>query len=371
MKSIIKNTDYIIIIAIVILVVIGIFGIYSAGYSLENLKHEYIKQIIWFGVSIIALLIIWIVPYNISGIIGIPLFAITLILLVLVLFTNPINGSTSWFNLGPLSFQPSEIMKIAYILVLAKFIEYSLIKDKKAINKWYNLLIVGAIFLIPVALILKQPDFGTAMVFLSITIFMLFKAGLNYKYILIAFLAILIIIPTVYTFVLKDYQKSRIQVFLNPEKDPLGSGYNAIQSKMAIGSGMIFGTGFLKGTQTQFGYLPVKSSDFIFSVISEEFGILLSMLIIILYTIILLRIINISKNSKDKFGSLISIGVFGMIFFHFLENISMTMGLLPITGIPLPFVSYGGSSLLANFIAIGLVVSVGARRQNILFVDKF
>lgn len=369
MKSIIKNTDFIVIISILILVAIGLLGIYSAGYSTDNGKDEYLKQFIWFGASIVVFIAVWLVPYNISGIIGIPAYLISLVLLVLVLFTSPINGAKSWFDLGMFSFQPSEIMKIMYILVLAKFIEYILMKDKNGINKLGNLAIIGGLFIIPVFLILRQPDFGTAAVFTSITFFMLYKAGLSYKYILIVLLIILLIVPATYTLFLNDIQKERITVFLDPEKDPLGSGYNAVQSKMAIGSGMIFGTGFLKGTQTQFGYLPVKSSDFIFSVISEEFGLIISILIIVLYGILLIRIINISKTARDKFGSLISIGVFGMIFFHLVENIGMTMGLLPITGIPLPFVSYGGSSLLTNFIAIGLVISVSSRRQKTLFVD--
>ncbi len=369
MKAIIKNTDFIIVIIILILVAIGLLGIYSAGYNTENSKDEYIKQFIWFGASIIALGVIWLVPYNISGFIGIPAYIISIALLIAVLFTEPINGASSWFNLGMFSFQPSEIMKVAYILVLAKFIEYILMKEKNAINKWYNLLIVAVLFIIPALLILKQPDFGTAAVFASITFFVLYRAGLSYKYILIGILVVALVVPVIYNFVLTDVQKERILVFLDPEKDPLGSGYNAIQSKIAIGSGMIFGTGFLKGTQTQYGYLPVKSSDFIFSVISEEFGLVISILVVALYVALLIRIINISKTSRDKFGSLVSIGVFGMIFFHLLENIGMTMSLLPITGIPLPFVSYGGSSLLTNFIAIGLVISISSRRQKTLFVD--
>lgn len=369
MRSIIKNTDFILIIVVITLVVIGIFGIYSAGYSTEKSQDEYIKQTIWFIVSMVAFTATWLIPYNVSGAIGVPAYIASIGLLIGVLFTAPINGARSWFNLGTFSFQPSEIMKIAYILVLAKFIDYILLKDKNNINKFKNLGIIAVIFLIPTILILKQPDVGTALVFISITFFMLFRAGIAYKYILAAILIAIIIIPISYTFILNDLQKERIIVFLNPETDPLGSGYNAIQSKIAIGSGMLFGTGFLKGTQTQFGYLPVKSSDFIFSVISEEFGFVISLIVIILYAVLLIRIIKISKNSRDKFGSLVAIGVFGMIFFHLLENIAMTMGLLPITGIPLPFVSYGGSNLLTNFISIGLVISISSREGKKMFKD--
>ena len=175
--------------------------------------------------------------------------------------------------------------------------------------------------------------------------------------------------PVAYKFVLPEHAKTRIETFLNPESDPLGAGYNAIQSKIAVGSGMLFGTGLGKGTQTQWGYLPVKSSDFIFSVLSEELGFVMSALIVVIYVVLLYKILHISETAKDRLGGIIAAGVFGMLFFHFLENIGMTIGLMPITGIPLPFVSYGGSSMLTNFIALGLVLCVSSRRQRSLFID--
>lgn len=368
-KTLLKNTDLVILISVILLVIIGIIGIYSAGYNDSELKTDYVKQFIWLIVSLVVLTIVWLLDYNMFGILSIPLYVVCLGLLIAVLFTEEIYGASSWFTIGPVSIQPSEITKIIYILLSAKFIDHILSKDKKAINKWYNIAAVFGIMLIPVVLILLQPDFGTAAVFLSITIFMLYKAGINYKYILGGILLLVVLVPLVYFFVLNDVQKERILVFLNPNLDPLGSGYNALQSKIAVGAGKIFGTGLLKGTQTQYGYLPVKTSDFIFSVISEEMGFIISALLVIIYTVLLIRIVNISKTAKDMYGSLVAIGIFGMIFFHFLENIGMTMGLLPITGIPLPFVSYGGSNLLTNFIAIGIVLSISARRQRTLFID--
>jgi len=197
---------------------------------------------------------------------------------------------------------------------------------------------------------------------------MLFKAGISYKYILIGILILLIVAPLAYMFVLSDYQQNRIKVFLNPELDPLDSGYNAIQSKIAIGSGKFFGTGLLKGTQTQFGYLPVKSSDFIFSAISEEMGFVASIAIVIIYIVMIIRMINISTTAKDNYGSLLAIGIASMYIFHLLENVGMTMGLLPITGIPLLFVSYGGSSMLTSFISLGIMLSISGRRQRSFFV---
>ena len=369
MRSIFKNTDYLILILALVLSIIGIIGIYSAGVNSTSSKTEYIKQIIWLGISLVLMFVVWMIDHHFISGIGIIGYPIGLLLLIAVLFTTEINGASSWFNIGSVQIQPSEFMKIAYILLFAKYIDYVYTKGKDAINKWYHILIALGIFLIPVALIMLQPDFGTAMVFTSITFFMLFKSGLSYKYVLALVLILIIALPIVYFFVLSDYQQARIDVFLNPEKEPLGAGYNAIQSKIAVGSGMIFGTGLTKGTQTQWGYLPVKSSDFIFSVISEEMGFIISALIVIIYIVLLYRILRVAETSKDRLGSTICIGVFGMFFFHFLENIGMTIGLMPITGIPLPFLSYGGSSMLTNFIALGLVLAISARRQKSLFVE--
>lgn len=370
MRSILKNTDYIILILALILAIIGIVGIYSAGLNSTSSGDEYIKQIMWVGISLGIMIVVWFLDYQVSSVIGIIGYPICLVLLVAVLFMPEINGASSWFSVGSIQVQPSEFMKIAYILLLAKYIDFVHTKGKDAINKWYYIAIAFFIFILPVGLIMLQPDFGTALVFASITFFMLFKSGLSYKYIIALILLIIIAAPLLYFFVLGDYQQERIQVFFNPEQEPLGAGYNAIQSKIAVGSGMLFGTGLTKGTQTQWGYLPVKSSDFIFSVLSEEMGFIMSALIVVIYIVLLYRILMIAETSKDRLGSAITVGVFGMFFFHFLENIGMTIGLMPITGIPLPFVSYGGSSMLTNFVALALVLSISSRRQKSLFLEK-
>lgn len=367
MRGLLKNTDYVLIILAIILVVIGIVGIYSAGYNSSD-NTEYQKQMIWFGIGLVIMGITWVIDYNILGKLSYIGYGIFLALLVGVLFTTPINNARSWFDLGFFKFQPSELMKIVYILLLAKLLDGINVKGKKQINKLSNLLGILFVFIVPFLLIIKQPDFGTAVVFAFITIIMVFKAGLSYKYILVGVIIVVALVPLVYNFVLSEYQQNRIKVFLNPELDPLDSGYNAIQSKIAIGAGKVFGTGLLQGTQTQFGYLPVKSSDFIFSAISEEMGFVVSAAIVIIYTIMIIRMINISNTAKDNFGSLVAIGVAGMYIFHLIENVGMTMGLLPITGIPLLLVSYGGSSMLTSFISLGLLLSVSGRRQRSLFV---
>lgn len=368
-KQMLKNTDWTILVATLLLFTIGIIGIYSAGYNTESNKDEYIKQLIWLGVSIVAVCTIWFLDSKYFELIGYIIYLVGVILLVLVLFTNKVMGATSWFNIGNKVFiQPSEIMKIGYILCLAKVLSKypkNNLSHKENFEKWIK---TGILFAIPVILILLQPDFGTAVTFIAITFFMLFVSGIKYRYIFLIIFILLLCIPLVYNFILNDTQQQRILVFLNPNLDPLGSGYNAIQSKLAVGSGMVFGTGLLKGTQTQYGYLPIKSSDFIFSVLSEEMGFVISILIIILFTFLIIKLLNISGNVTDLYYKYITAGIAGMIFYHFVQNVGMTFGVLPITGVPLPFVSYGGSSLLANYIAIAIVLNITARKkQNFLF----
>ena len=368
-KSMLKNTDWLILIITVILFVFGIIGIYSAGYNTENNKNEYIKQLIWFGASMIVVISIWLLDNKYFELIGYVIYGVGIILLVFVLFTTKVMGASSWFNIGDTVFvQPSEIMKIGYILCLAKVLsKYKVenINKKQNIIKWVK---IAVLFLLPVSLILLQPDFGTAVTFLVITAFMIFASGIKYRYVLLVALLLLLMVPLVYNFMLNDTQRQRILVYLNPELDPLDSGYNAIQSKLAVGSGMLFGSGILNGTQTQYGYLPIKSSDFIFSVISEEMGFFASSIIIILFMILIIRLLRVCNSTYENYHKYIVIGVAGMLFYHFIQNIGMTFGVLPITGVPLPFVSYGGSSLLTNYIAIAIILNITARKdKNFLF----
>jgi rod shape determining protein RodA len=370
-KTLLKNTDYIIVACVLILFVIGVIGIYTAGYATDINKDEYIKQIIWFAAVVIMMIVIWALDYNMFDIFGYALYGLNLILLIIVLFMPSLMGASSWFNLGGILYQPSELMKIGYILCMAKFISNYKnninTNDKK--KKIIYIGIMSLIFLIPVGLILLQPDFGTAAVFASITAFMIFKMGIKYRYVLIGIAIILICVPIIYFSLLNPIQQERIKVFMDPTLDPLGSGYNAIQSKIAVGAGMLWGTGLLQGSQTQSGYLPIKSTDFIFSVISEELGFVASTAIVIVFVVLILRIIRVSKNARDDFASLAAIGVAGMIFFHFVQNIGMTIGLVPITGVPLPFVSYGGSSLITNGMAIAIVLNISARKSKNIFME--
>lgn len=242
-------------------------------------------------------------------------------------------------------------------------------KGKQEINKFWKLGIILLVIGIPTLLIIKQPDYGSALAFLAALVFALYVAGINKKYIITAILLVVILVPVAYFFILPEHAKSRIDVYLNPNLDPRGAGYNIIQSKLAIGAGQIFGMGLLKGNQTQLGYLYPKTTDFIFAVISEEMGFIVAGAIIVLYIILITKSIQVAKTAKDDLGSYISAGIIGIFFFHMFENIGMTMGLLPITGIPLPFVSYGGSSMLTNLILIAILLNISARRKKAMFSE--
>ena len=242
-------------------------------------------------------------------------------------------------------------------------------KEKGKVNNIFNLLIAVVFLAIPTFLIVKQPDYGTAMVFLAIFAVMLFSYGISLWYVLGSMVALAAALPFVYLYILPEHAKERINVFLNPQSDPLGAGYNIIQSLLAVGSGKVWGMGLYSGHQAQLGYLPMKTTGFIYSVIGEEMGFIISALVILLFVLLVVRLFYIAKNAKDMYGSLIVAGVAAMFLAHFIENVGMTIGLMPITGIPLPFVSYGGSSMLTNCIAIGLVLSVNRKRKKNMFME--
>lgn len=366
-KKFLKNIEWSILICVIILIAIGCIALYSATQSTEH--DELIKQLIWLGISIPIMIAVIFIDYELIVKISPIAYGLILISLIAVLFTEPINGATSWFIIGSFSIQPAEFAKIFVILTLALVISKIQEKGKSEISKPLKTLLCLLVVAIPVILIIKQPDYGTAIAFIVATIFILFVSGINKKYIIISLILVAIILPLLYKFVLPEHAKTRIDVFLNPNLDPRGSGYNIIQSKLAIGSGQLLGMGVTQGNQTQLGYLYPKTTDFIFSVIGEEMGFIIAGLIIVLYVILITKIIFIAKTAKDDKGSYIAIGIAGIFAFHMVENIGMTMGLLPITGVPLPFVSYGGSSLLTNLILIGLVLNVSGRRKKSLFIE--
>lgn len=363
-----SDMDFLLIIQTVLCTIFGLVMISSATKSMDGGSRYLIIQGISAIIGIGIMFIFIHIDYETLGGMRRIIYTLCLLMLITVLLIGTGAeevGSKSWIRFGPVGIQPSEFAKIGFIITFSKHV--SQIGDE--INKPINVLKLCLHLFVILGLILLQPDFGTAMVFVFIFAGILFVSGISWKYILTAVSTIVAAAPITWFFLLKDYQKKRILVFLNPESDPLGSGYHVIQSKIAIGSGQIYGKGLYQGTQTQLGYLPVKHTDFIYSVIGEELGILGCIVVAALLFSLVIRCLYNSRLAKDHFGSCICIGVAFMFLAHIFENIGMCIGLMPVTGIPLPFFSYGGSSLITNFAAIGLVISTFMRRRFISFND--
>lgn len=365
-KRELKNIEWSLLIVAIILCSVGLVALFSA--TQESEYDEFNKQIIWLVVSLIIMVLVMLVDYDLIVKASPVFYGIFIILLIAVLFTPPVNGATSWFDIGFFSFQPGEFAKVFVILFLALAIKKMQERNKQDINRPTRLLILMAILGIPILLIAKQPDYGTALAFIVATAMMLITAGIDKKYIIITAILIVVSVPLLYNFVLPEHAKKRIDIFLNPESDPRGAGYNIIQSKLAIGAGGLTGMGVLKGNQTQLGFLYPKTTDFIFAVIGEEMGFVIAGAVIILYVFLITKCLYVAKTAKDEMGALIASGITGIFLFHMVENIGMVMGLLPITGVPLPFISYGGSSLITNFICIGLLLNISSKRQKTIFV---
>lgn len=358
------KADIWLLICSIISALLGVFIINSAAASLDAHLRYVVVQTAAFVIGTIAMTAIIFFNYTYLGKLRYIVFFLGVGLLILVLTIGKLShGTQGWLVLGPITIQPSEIAKLCFIITISQHIS----KVKDSINKPKTLIFLFIHFLCYALPVILQPDFGTATVFAVIFVFILVFAGIHKKYI-IGFSAILTAASPIVWFLLKDYQKNRITSFLFPENDPTGSGYHILQSKLAIGSGMIWGQGYLKGPQTQYGYLPEKQTDFIYSVLGEEFGLFGCLILTMLLFIIIYRCFDNAKScSHDTFGELLCVGVGAMMFFHVAENIGMCLGLLPITGIPLPFISYGGSNLVTCFSAIGLVQSVRMRRRATKF----
>lgn len=367
MKSkILKNMEWWILISAILLCIVGFVALYSATQSddFQDLK----KQIIWFSISIAIMIVIVLIDYDVWAKLSPIFYGISIILLIAVLFTKARNGASSWFNIGAFSLQPAELAKIAMILFTSSVIVKIQERGKTEINNFWKLCIALATVVVPIILIILQPDYGTAAAYIVSLVFILYVSGIDRKYIITAFIIVVITLPLLYLFVLPNHAKKRIDVFLNPESDPKGSGYNVLQSKIAIGSGDLTGMGILNGNQTQLGYLSPKTTDFIYSVIGEEMGFIISAGVILVYVTLITKSLYVAKTARDDLGSYIAAGISGIFLFHMAENIGMTLGLLPITGVPLLFISYGGSSMITSFIGIGLLLNISGNRKKTIFI---
>lgn len=354
-----NKLDYLLITAAVVIIFFGFLAIASAsGSGGTKITPELMKQFIYFLIGIPLLIIMAAVDYEFWGKNYKWLYAINILLLVLVLFPHlghTSRGAQRWLGIGPLVFQPSEFSKFVMIITIARFLADDAIHDAK------NLLITLVLFIVPLGLIMKQPDLGTALVLLAILFSLLYAVGVKPFYLLACIAAGVAASP----FILHDYQKKRLLIFLDPESDPQGGGWNLIQSKIAIGCGKIWGKGLFAGTQGKLKFVPEHKTDFIFTVIGEEMGLIGGIGLILLYLLLLWQGLTISRNARDSFGSLLALGIVTMLAFHIVINIGMTIGVMPVTGIPLPFISYGGSSLITNMMCIGLLISICIRREKL------
>ena len=359
-----KRFDLILLISVILLSLLGLLLIRSA--TINTGSNSLVRsQTIAMVIGILALILFSLIDYHFLGKIYIPIYIISNLILLAVLFWGfgeDTWGARSWIEIGGIVFQPSEFVKLGLIISLAKLID----NHKDTINEPATLLKILLFVSPPILLILKQPDAGTAIVIVFFVALMMFTAGLKLKYIGYSLLAVLLSAPFLW-FNLGEYQKKRIFDFLQPERDLSGSGYQVVQSKIAIGSGKVFGRGLFQGVQTQLNFIPEKQTDFIFPVLVEEFGFLGGIGLLLLYLIFLYRLISIAKATDDMFGSTMVVGITGMFLFHIWENIAMTMGMMPVTGIPLPFLSHGGTFLLINMMCIGIVLSVGMYKEGLNF----
>lgn len=367
LKSYFQKLDYLLIITAIALAVCGVVAIFSATRSLDAGTRQMVVQIsaALLGIGLM-LVLAWIDYESYTEIAKYIFFGSVGILIFVLIFGEgkEETGANSWIRVAGIGIQPSELVKLSFAITFS----IHLSKVKENINHIRTVAMLLLHFGILFGLVILQNDTGTALVFLFMFLCMLFVAGISYKYVLSAIGAGIAAMP-LFWFLLSDYQKNRILVFLNPERDAAGAGFQVMQSKIAIGSGQVFGRGYLQGPQNQLAMLPEKNTDFIYGVIGEEFGFIGALLILALLVVLIARCIYIAQKAKNDMGSYLCIGIAAMYTFHTFENICMCIGLMPVTGIPLPFVSYGGSSILANFMAIGLVLSVWTRRRVINFGD--
>lgn len=396
--------DFGLFIPVAILFLIGLAAIYSSTFNHPSMSGNFNRQLVFGVIAFIVFFVTYSIPTNIFRMIAVPTYLFSLLLLLVVLVVGrKTSGARSWLDIGPIGFQPSELAKLGTILVMSLFLS----RKHTDIDSFKDIVLSLSIGFIPVMLILLEPDMGTAIVFVSMILLLIFWKGISLfglftvlspGFVAISalfgfyyFLGALVLTIIVLLLFRKDiffsgsifalnlaagffadylynalspHQQKRIQSFIDPNTDPLGAGYNTIQAKVAIGSGGLFGKGFLQGNQTQLQYIPEQWTDFIYCVIGEEFGFIGSIFVLILFLYLFLRIIKTASSTKDEFLSLTIVGILSVYMIHFLINIGMVVGILPVIGIPLPFVSYGGSSLLVNMFMLGIIANVFKNRKN-------
>ena len=359
-RRLILNFDWLLLGLLVLLAAVGVINIYSAAGSYSQMgTPPYLKQVYWFGIGLIAMLAVAALGHHRLSGLAYPLYALVVVaLLAVLLWGRVVGGSQRWLVLGPLVVQPSELGRLAIILVLAQYFHR---REQSDAYRLRQLIVPLVLVMIPAGMILKQPDLGTAMMLVIVGTSIILVNGVRITSLLLGAGAIAAVLPVAWG-MLKDYQKRRIFSFLNPEDDPLGAAYHLIQSKIAVGSGHFWGKGFLHGTQTQLHFLPEQHTDFAFSVLAEEWGFIGAAIVLSLLAILVLRGLMQAIRAKDRLGMLVVVGAMSTVFWPTVINVGMVLGLFPVVGIPLPFISYGGSSMVTTMAAMGLVQAVAMRR---------
>lgn len=368
-RRFLSSFDWTFLFAVLALIGVGLLSVYSATYSMSGPRGGlFIKQAWWMGIGLCFLAATLLPDYHTISRWGYLFFAASVVMLAAVLVMGRTGmGAQRWLPLGPLSFQPSELAKLALIVALAKYYAEDGVTEGHTLGQLSKPFMMVAV---PMLLVVKQPDLGTTLMLFFIFCAMTAIAGIKMRSFLGLVVTFILTMPVAWSFFwghLKDYQKKRILTFLNPESDPSGSGYHVIQSKIAIGSGALTGKGYLNGTQSQLSFLPERHTDFIFSVISEEWGFIGSLLVLLIFLFIILWGIDAANRAKDRFGALLTVGVMSMMSFYVIINVGMTLGIMPVVGVPLPLVSYGGTSALTTMAALGIVLNVNMRRYQLFY----
>jgi rod shape determining protein RodA len=353
---------------------IGLAAVYSATYTSRGPSPLYYKQLLWVSIGMIVMFLAIVPDYHTVGRYAYILYACSLLLLLLVMAIGKTGmGAQRWLAVGPFVFQPSELAKLSITLALARYFAED---PKRGGYDLKDLAVPGAMVLVPLLLVLKQPDLGTALMLLLTSSLIVMIAGIRLRSVLVVAVTGVVLASLVF-FVspvrskiwgsLKPYQQNRIKAFIDPGSDPLGSGYHANQSKIAVGSGQIVGKGYRKGTQSQMAFLPERHTDFIFAVVAEETGLVGASVLVLLYLVLLLIGVDTAKNAKDRLGVLMAGGIVSMISLYVFINVGMAVGIVPVVGVPLPLVSYGGTSIITTFLALGLLLNIQTRRFQLFY----
>lgn len=360
-RRLFTNFDWKMLLLVLVISAVGVLNIYSASASYSTVGTPYaLKQFYWIVIGISLLLFTCSIDYHLLEDVSYWLYGIIIVLLLLVLLVGKTSmGATRWLNLGFFTMQPSEPMKIVIIITFARFFS----RNQPVSGMGFReIALPMAILSAPAILIMKQPDLGTAIMVCLVAGTIILAVGIKWRVVTTMLLSAVPVCYVSWHYLLRTYQKNRVLNFLNPERDPLKSGYHLIQSKIAVGSGGLTGKGFLHGTQTQLRFLPEQHTDFAFSVFAEEWGFWVCTVMLFLYATLILWGLHVASRCNDRFGTLLAVGVTAMIFWHIVINMGMVIGLFPVVGVPLPFFSYGGTSMITSMLGAGLLLNVSMRR---------